>query len=55
MKQLNRVLNYAKREKIFLYWCKKYEEYYFSLTEVTEKDVVLFPNAELIYDFSKTN
>lgn len=49
---LNELLEYAKRNKFLLYWCTKYEEHYFSLTEVTEKDKALFPNAKLIYDFS---
>jgi len=49
---LNQLLGYAKENKLILYWCKKYEEYYFSLTKITEKDTVLFPNAKLIHDFS---
>jgi len=42
------ILEYAELNKLWVYWCKKYNEYYYSMKEITIKDKVLFPNAVLI-------
>lgn len=52
MKTKNELLEYAKKNKLVLYWCTKYEEYYFSNKVIKEDDLVLFSNAKLIHDFT---